>query len=160
MKKLILAMPYLLCSTIIWAQQNPPQQHTAEQQKSQEIESSIQVVNRPELLGQWGMEIPKNPQCIEYYNFRDNSEVVIKSDKEWSMGQYQYQIPNNRSEQTPALIMHIQYDNNQKDCSGVQEDQTGEIQQFFVKWVNPARIEFCGTDKGEKCFAVLNKQLP
>lgn len=137
---------------MIWAQ-NPPQQDAVEQ-------SPIQIVNRPALLGQWGMEIPSNRQCVEYYNFRDNNEVVIKSDREWSIGQYQYQIPNNRGEQVSTLVMHIQYDNNQKDCSGVQVDQTGEIQQFFVKWVNPTRIEFCGNDKGEKCFAVLNKQLP
>lgn len=170
MKIFILTISCLLCSTALLAQTSAPQQDSIQQNQENLDESvvsgaslrenTIQVTTRPEILGQWGMKIPNNRQCTEYYNFRGNNEVVIKSDKEWSVGQYQYQVPNNRSEQLPALIMQIQYDNNEKDCSGYQEDQTGEIQQFFVKWVNPQQIEFCGTDKGEKCFATLNKQLP
>ncbi|WP_425426776.1 hypothetical protein [Acinetobacter populi] len=166
MKTFILTISCLLTSTMLLAQTSAaPQQDNANADDSAVLtpstnENTIQVITRPEILGQWGMKIPNNRQCTEYYNFRGNNEVVIKSDKEWSIGQYQYQVPNNRSEQLPALIMQIQYDNNEKDCSGYQEDQTGEIQQFFVKWINPQQIEFCGTDKGEKCFATLNKQLP
>ena len=120
----------------------------------------INIVTRPEIMGLWGMEIPANQQCIEYYNFRQNNHLVIKSDEEWSIGQYQYQAPNNRSEQLPALVMQIKYDNNQKDCSGVVIDQTGEVQQFFVKWVNNQQIQFCANNNGENCFATLNRFLP
>lgn len=159
MEKLILILTGLVCSSVVMANTVPVATERTESIDNV-MENSIQITTRPAILGQWGMDIPNNKQCTEYYNFRANNEVVIKSDKEWSIGQYQYQIPNNRSEYIPSLIMHIQYDNNEKDCSGVQQDQTGDIQQFFVKWVNPEQIEFCGTEKGEKCFAVLHKQLP
>lgn len=122
--------------------------------------SKINIRTRPEIMGLWGMEIPKNQSCVEYYNFSGENNVVIKSDSEWSIGQYQYQAPSNRSEYLPTLIFQIKYDNNEMDCSGVQQDQTGEIQQFFVKWVNPNQIQFCGNQRGENCFATLNKQLP
>lgn len=156
MKKLALIMVCLLSSTHLFAQ-SPTQQTT---QVAEDLSAPIQINLRPEITGLWGMVIPENRQCVEYYNFRSNSELVIKSDKEWSIGKYQYQVPNNRSEQAPALVMHILYDNNEKDCSGYQEDQTGEVQQMFVKWINPQQIAFCHTDKGEQCFATLNKQLP
>lgn len=123
-------------------------------------EPNINIITRHEIMGLWGMEIPKNPKCIEYYNFSTASDVIVNSDKEWSIGQYQYQAPNNRSEQLPALVMQIKYDNNQKDCSGVVIDQTGEVQQFFVKWVNNQQIQFCANNNGENCFATLNRFLP
>lgn len=165
MKKIALTICCTLCSTFALAQNTPETKQQPEtspeiQAESVANASTIRITTRPEILGLWGMEIPPNQQCVEYYNFRGSNEVVIKSDQEWSLGQYQYQVPNNRSEQLPALIFHIKYDNNEKDCSGVQEDQTGEIQQFFVKWVNPQQIQFCGSDKGDNCFATLNKQLP
>ncbi|MFC3902349.1 hypothetical protein SAMN05421749_10394 [Acinetobacter marinus] len=122
--------------------------------------SKINIQTRPEIMGLWGMEIPDNKRCVEYYNFSGENNMVIKSDQEWSIGQYQYQAPSNRSEYLPTLIFQIKYDNNQTDCSGVKQDQTGEIQQFFVKWVNPTQIQFCGNQRGEQCFATLNKQLP
>ena len=123
-------------------------------------EPNINIITRHEIMGLWGMEIPKNPKCIEYYNFSTASDVIVNSDKEWSIGQYQYQVPNNRSEQLPALVIHIKYDNNEKDCSGVQENQTGEVQQFFVKWNASDQIEFCAGNKGENCFATLNRIRP
>ena len=126
----------------------------------QEVESQINILTRHEIMGLWGMEIPKNQQCVEYYNFSSAADVVINSASEWSVGQYQYQVPGNRSEQLPALIMQIKYDNNELDCSGTQIDQTGEIQQFFVKWVSPEKIQFCSGNKGENCFATLNRVMP
>lgn len=186
MKKLLLTVSSLVCSAWVIAAPIAPvttpvvSTENSEPQKAPPItllpkssstlsepakarpvdQSNIEIVNHPEIMGQWGMEIPNNKQCVEYYNFRGNNEVIIKSDKEWSTGRYQYQLPNDRTEFLPALAMHIEYDNNQQDCSGDQVDQTGEVQQFFVKWINPQKIEFCGTEKGEQCFAVLNKTLP
>ena len=120
----------------------------------------ISIVTHSDLIGTWGMDIPSNKQCIEYYNFKSENDVVINSAKEWSIGQYQYQAPSNRSDQLPAMVMQIKYDNNEKDCSGVQVDQTGELQQFFIKWVTDQQIQFCATNKGDNCFATLNKVLP
>ena len=121
---------------------------------------SINISVRPEIIGLWGMDIPSNTQCIEKYNFRDNSGLVIQSADEWSIAQYQYQVPSNRSEELPSLVMQIMYDNNQKDCSGNVHDQTGDVQKFFVKWVNPTQIQFCANGKGDQCFATLNRFQP
>lgn len=119
------------------------------------------IDTRPEILGLWGMEIPNNKKCVEFYNFRGANEVVVNSDKEWSIGLFDYQpSPDNTLEKPPALIMQIKYENNQVDCSGRQDDQTGEVSQYFVKWVNKNKINFCASEKGDQCFATLNRILP
>jgi len=123
--------------------------------------NSIRISTRPEILGLWGMEIPSNKKCVEYYNFRGSNEVVVNSAKEWSVGLYDYQpSPDNTLEKSPALIMQIRYENNEVDCSGRQEDQSGEVSQFFVKWANKNTINFCATEKGDQCFATLHRVLP
>lgn len=142
MKKAILAVLCTVFSATTWA------------------ESSIQAVSRPEILGLWGMEVPKNPQCVEYYNFRNDDEVIINSAKEWTIGQYSYQLPEQRDGTLPAMLLKIKYDNNEADCWQQRVDQTGEISQFFVKWDNPNRIEFCAEENGEQCYATLHRQLP
>lgn len=150
------------CAMSIWAQSPPSEGTTTSSSEKNENEqsSTVRISVRPEILGLWGMDIPNNKQCVEYYNFRGNNEVVINSNKEWSYGRYQYQVPNHPGEFVPALAMQIVYDNNEVDCSGRKEDQSGEIQQFFVKWINPQKIQFCGTERGEQCFATLNRKLP
>ena len=123
--------------------------------------STINIVLRPEIMGLWAMDIPENPQCHEYYNFKNENELIIKSSDEWTVGQYQYQPPADISVSTAGILtMHIQYDNNQKDCSGNQTDQSNEIQQFFIKWNNPRQIQFCADEKYSQCFATLNRRLP
>ena len=122
--------------------------------------NTIRVTSRPEIMGLWGMEITNNKKCIEYYNFRGMSDVVIKSGQEWSYGLYDYQPSEDHKERLPALILQIKYDNNQMDCSGQQQDQTGEVSQYFVKWTNDNTIDFCANEKGEKCFATLRRVLP
>ena len=122
--------------------------------------NTIRVTSRPEIMGLWGMEITNNKKCVEYYNFRGMSDVVIKSGQEWSYGLYDYQPSEDHNERLPALILQIKYDNNQMDCSGQQQDQTGEVSQYFVKWANDNIINFCVNEKGEKCFATLRRVLP
>ena len=122
--------------------------------------NTIRVTSRPEIMGLWGMEITNNKKCVEYYNFRGMSNVVIKSGQEWSYGLYDYQPSEDHNERLPALILQIKYDNNQMDCSGQQQDQTGEVSQYFVKWANDNTINFCANEKGEKCFATLRRVLP
>ena len=122
--------------------------------------NSFRVTTRPEIVGLWGMEIPNNRKCIEYYNFKSNNDVVIKSGSEWSSGIYDYQPARDLDEQIPALILQVKYDNNEPDCSGNQEDQTGEISQYFVIWKNPYTIDFCSNAKAEQCFATLRRVLP
>lgn len=121
---------------------------------------SIEIVTRPEIVGLWGMEIPNNKSCVEFYNFRNANEVLINSGKEWSFAQYEYQPSLNAPEKLAALAMQIRFDNNQLDCSGHQQDQTGEVAQYFVHWKNPNHIQFCGSEKADKCVANLHRILP
>lgn len=128
----------------------------------QKTENTIQITTRPEILGLWGVDISnKNNQCTEYYNFRGSNEIVVNSDKEWSIGVFEYQpSPDNTREVLPTMVMQIRYENNEVDCSGNKDDQTGELSQYSVKWENPNQIQFCSTDEEQKCFAKLNRVLP
>lgn len=119
----------------------------------------ISIVNRPLIAGLWGMSIP-GAKCVEYYNFMENGEVAIKSAGEWTYGAYEYQLPETVDSGTPILGMKIKYDNQQADCSGNAVDQSGEIQQHYVKWVSKTNIEFCGTEDGKECYVALKKVLP
>lgn len=127
----------------------------------QKVENTIQITTRPEILGLWGMDIPSNKKCTEYYNFRSANEVVVNSAKEWSVGLFEYQpSPDNTKDLLPTLVMQVKYENNEKDCSGNVADQSGELSQYFVKWKNPNLINFCATEKGDECFATLRRILP
>ncbi len=123
--------------------------------------NTVKVSTRPEILGLWGMTLPNNKKCTEYYNFRGSNEVVVNSAKEWSTGLYDYQpAPDNTQTKLPALIIQIKYDNNEQDCSGRQEDQAGETSQYYVRWQNPNTINFCASEKGDQCIATLHRVLP
>jgi hypothetical protein len=60
----------------------------------------------------------------------------------------------------PQLTMGILYDSNDIDCSGNQFNQTGEVQQEFVKWLSPSHIQFCAAADGKQCPLDLYKVLP
>ena len=47
-----------------------------------------------------------------------------------------------------------------KEIEEFQEDQTGDISQYFVKWKNAHTINFCSNEKAEQCFATLYRVLP
>lgn len=123
--------------------------------------NEVEVVNRPLIAGLWGMTIP-NASCIEYYNFKENGEFIVKSAGEWSWGKYLYQLPEMEAMATtaPQLTLGILYDSNDMDCSGNQINQTGEVQQEYVKWISPSHIKFCATADGQQCPLELHKVLP
>lgn len=123
--------------------------------------NDVEVVNRPLIAGLWGMTIP-NVSCIEYYNFKENGQFVVKSAGEWSLGKYVYQLPEMEAMATtlPQLTLGILYDSDDADCSGNKINQTGEVQQEYVKWVSSSQIKFCATADGQQCPLVLNKVLP
>ena len=61
----------------------------ATEQETDEIADSamsntIRIQTRPEIVGLWGMQIANNKKCVEYYNFKSNNDVIIKSGQEWS----------------------------------------------------------------------------
>ncbi|MDM1765423.1 MULTISPECIES: hypothetical protein [unclassified Acinetobacter] len=162
MKKTLLLIPLLICtSNFTFAETNSTAPVAASQVITPLVANTIRISTRPEILGLWGMEIPNNKKCVEYYNFRGGNEVVVNSGKEWSIGLFDYQpSPDNTKEKLPALIMQIKYENNQVDCSGYQENQAGEVSQYFVRWKNENTIKFCASEKEDKCFATLNRVLP
>lgn len=159
MKKKYLTIFLVLCSSIAMANESKSVVAN-EKVKPTENSNSIRIVTRPEIVGLWGMQIPNNKKCIEYYNFKSNNDVMIKSGQEWSSGIYDYLPPQEERTLLPALILQVKYDNNEKDCSGLQQDQSGEISQYFVQWKNPSTIHFCTNEKAEQCFATLSRVLP
>ncbi|MEB3766562.1 hypothetical protein FXN70_02200 [Acinetobacter sp. MD2] len=138
-----------MCSTMVLA---------ASAERATKDTDSINIVVRPAIAGLWGMQIP-NKSCVEYYNFKSGNQVIVKSAGEWSTGVYDYQ-PSNENKNLGALAMQIKYDNNQTDCSGNKEDQSGEATQYFVKWQNTDTIQFCTADKVSQCFVTLRRVLP
>ncbi|WP_130804788.1 hypothetical protein [Acinetobacter ihumii] len=149
-----------LCCSFAMADEAMPKKVPAKAQTMDLNANTIQIETRPEIVGLWGMEIPTNKKCVEYYNFRNANEVVVKSGAEWSYGMYDYQPSQDMNEKLPALIMQIKYDNNEVDCSGQQQDQSGEVSQYFVQWQSPNTINFCASEKGGQCFATLRRVLP
>src|SRR5690554_55294 len=155
MKKLYLTSLMLVCCTAVMANETKTtttNSAAATAAKAPVNANTVRVITRPEIVGLWGMEIPNNRKCIEYYNFRGDNDVIIKSGQEWSSGIYDYQPAEDPASSLPALIMQIKYDNNEVDCSGYQEDQTGEISQYFVQWKN--RTVLCHF---APCFALKLK---
>lgn len=163
MKKTYLTIFLIFCSSVVMANENKAV--VATEQETDEIADSamsntIRIQTRPEIVGLWGMQIANNKKCVEYYNFKSNNDVIIKSGQEWSSGIYDYQPSQEERSLLSALILQVKYDNNERDCSGLQEDQTGEISQYFVQWKNASTINFCSNDKAEQCFATLRRVLP
>ncbi|WP_180163422.1 hypothetical protein [Acinetobacter sp. YH12069] len=160
MKIAYLTVLLMLSSSLVMAADNKNTTQNSEAKNQVEAVNSFRVTTRSELVGLWGMEIPTNKKCVEYYNFKSNNDVVIKSGEEWSSGVYDYQPAQDPNMQIPALILQVKYDNNQMDCSGNIQDQTGEISQYFVKWKSPSVINFCANDQAQQCFATLRRVLP
>lgn len=160
MKKAVLFASLLMMGMLVNAQDKVAQNKSSKAD-TQQTDNSIRISTRPEILGLWGMEMPNNNKCVEYYNFRKNNEVVVNSAKEWSVGLFEYQpSPDNTLSVLPALLMQINYDNNEVDCSGNQVDQRGEMSQYFVQWKNSNQINFCASPEGKECFASLRRILP
>jgi hypothetical protein len=159
MKKTYLTIFLILCSSVVMANEKKAVVATEEMDRVEDS-NPIRIVTRPEIVGLWGMQIANNKKCIEYYNFKSNNNVVIKSGQEWSSGIYDYQSSQEERSALPALILQVKYDNNEVDCSGYSEDQTGEISQYFVQWKNSSTINFCSNEKAEQCFATLRRILP
>lgn len=163
MKKTYLTIFLILCSSVVMANENKAVVATEQETDGiadSAMSNTIRIQTRPEIVGLWGMQIANNKKCVEYYNFKSNNDVIIKSGQEWSSGIYDYQPSQEERSLLSALILQVKYDNNERDCSGLQEDQTGEISQYFVQWKNASTINFCSNDKAEQCFATLRRVLP
>lgn len=162
MKRIALLMLINLYGSTIYAETTKSSEVQQKTGVAQAIsENTIRIQTRPEIVGLWGMGIQnKKNKCTEYYNFKSNSNVVIKSGEEWSTGVYDYQPTPDPDSDLSALTLQVQYDNNQVDCSGTQEDQSGEVTQYFVKWKNDRTLSLCSSENSEQCFATLQRVLP
>lgn len=159
MNKTVFLIP-LLFSVMSLAHTEESEQSPASSQ-SAKPEPTISIYTRPQIVGLWGMDIPKNKSCVEYYNFGRGNEVVINSAEEWSVGQFDYQpSTENAPLAVGTLMLQVNYENNQTDCSGNKVDQSGELSQYFVKWNSPNQINFCANEQGKDCFATLKRVLP
>ena len=160
MNKIARLIPiFLALNTAVYAE--PKVAATAQTADFQQEQNNIRISTRPEILGLWGMEMPQKKKCVEYYNFRGGNQVVVHSAKEWSTGMFEYQpSPDNTLSTLPTLVMQVNYENNEVDCSGNKVDQAGEISQYFVQWKNNNQINFCASERGKDCFATLHRILP
>ena len=80
MKKTALIISLLLSlSPYVSAETVQPQATNPATLAATNTTSTIRINTRPEILGLWGMEIPENKKCTEYYNFRGSNEVVVNS---------------------------------------------------------------------------------
>ena len=85
MKKIALLVLVSLCGSTIYAENTQsPEKQQSPKINQPAVENTIRIQTRPEIVGLWGMQIEKKNQCIEYYNFQSNSNVLIKSGNEWS----------------------------------------------------------------------------
>ena len=102
MKKAYLTVVLMLCSAMSMANESTAANQNA-QETADRSENTVRIMTRPEIVGLWGMEIPNNKKCIEYYNFKSNNDVFIKSGQEWSTGVYDYQASRDAAVQLPVL---------------------------------------------------------
>ena len=153
-------MPFIVClslSAYVYGEKADSEQTVNQFQPSV---NTVRISLKPEIVGLWGMNIDNQKKCTEYYNFKSNNEFVVKSDKEWTTGFYEYEPMVNFDDKRNILTLHVNYDNNEMDCSGNQVDQSDELSQYSVKWKNPKSIELCNPERPDECFATLNRVLP
>lgn len=101
-------------------------------------------------------EINASSQCRELYNFAPDNEVWTVSGKEWTYGRY---LVTHRDEGLPIIAIRTIYDNNEKDCSGSQVDQSGEAFVAFLQH-DGDKMQWCVDDEGKECFMSFHRILP
>ncbi|WP_394260943.1 hypothetical protein [Moraxella boevrei] len=115
----------------------------------------------PSIAGQWQLQIsqkdPTQPHCQERYNFGRDQIFQGQSGKEMSYGKYLFSDTGNG---LPAIAIQTEYDNNAKDCSGNQVDQTGDILVAYVKTVDNNTMQWCSDSDGKNCGMTLQRILP
>lgn len=154
MKKIILACGLISMSIFCFANNDT----TSKTKPTVPYQASFKTEVRPAVLGLWAINSFKN-QCVEYYNFRTEKQLFVKSGKEWVYGLYQYEYPENTQESLPLMYLRIEYDNNEADCAGIKQDQTGDMSINSVKWINNNQFELCHED-GKNCWATLERVSP
>lgn len=95
-------------------------------------------------------------QCRELYNFGADNEMWAVSGKEWTYGRY---LVTHREEGLPIIAIKTIYDNNEKDCSGNQVDQSDEALIAFLKHEGN-KMQWCADPDGKECYMNFHRVLP
>lgn len=104
----------------------------------------------------WGLVQP-GTACIEYYQFKNNGEVQIKSHQERIFGTYQY-IATTQNFELPAVMIHFEKDNQKTDCKGDASNQAGTSTTNFLKKQSDQKIFFCNDALGKDCPVYLQTE--
>lgn len=123
-------------------------------------ETQVRIVSRPLIAGLWVYRTPEM-KCGEYYNFDEQGNFLIQSGAEWSRGNYTLDLPEQGEEGLPLLTLNIRYENNERDCSGQQVDQSNQAQHQYVRSLLGGRqVQFCADAAGVQCLMGLQRILP
>ncbi|WP_237412048.1 hypothetical protein [Acinetobacter nectaris] len=161
MKQLFTASLLLISSTIIFAANPAPiAKNNASSVNNANTADDITIVTRPVIYGLWGMEVPNNKKCTEFYNFKTANQLVINSAAEWATGVYEYQPSPDNDIKSGALAIQMKFDNNQPDCSGHRTELNSDVSQYYIHWKDQNSIQFCASADGDHCFANLKRILP
>lgn len=95
-------------------------------------------------------------QCRELYNFGADNEIWAVSGEEWTYGRY---LVTHREEGLPIIAIKTIYDNNEKDCSGNQVDQTDEALIAFLNH-DGNKMQWCADPDGKECYMNFHRVLP
>ncbi|MEC5210505.1 hypothetical protein RCH20_001581 [Psychrobacter sp. PL15] len=98
----------------------------------------------------------KSTECREVYNFGADNEMWAVSGKEWTYGRY---LVTHREEGLPIIAIKTIYDNNEKDCSGNQVDQTDEALLAFLNH-DGNKMQWCADPDGKECYMNFKRVLP
>ncbi|ELA08823.1 hypothetical protein MOMA_00385 [Moraxella macacae 0408225] len=121
----------------------------------------------PSIAGQWQLQLnqkqlnqkdPALSNCQERYNFGRNDIFLGQSGKEMSYGKYLFSDID-KDKKLYVIAIQTKYDNNAKDCSGDQIDQTGDIFLMHVK-VDNNTMQWCNDSEGKQCNMTLKRILP
>ncbi len=125
-------------------------------QNEQRIVRTTPVANKTADEMTMNLSAANAKQCREIYHFGADNEMWSVSDKEWTYGRY---IVTHLEEGLPIIALKTIYDNNEKDCSGNQVDQSGES---FIAFMNHEgnRMQWCADPDGKECFMTFKKVLP
>lgn len=111
----------------------------------------------PIIAGQWELALDKQAtDCREIYNFDKDDLVVTTSADEWTYGNYFIKDNENG---LPMIAIKTVYDNNKKDCSGIQVDQAGESLLVFLNY-QQNQMYWCADPNGKLCSTKFTRVLP
>ena len=113
----------------------------------------------PEILTQypqWGL-VRTGQACIEYYQFRNDGEVMIRSNQERILGRFIF-LNNSSIFELAAVKIEFLNDNGKPDCTGDSTNQTNQSTINYLKRKSDREIYFCDDSLGKSCPVYLRAE--